>query len=513
MSAGRRFELIRTLGAGAYGTVYLADMVSSGDFRKKVAVKLLKAQPDAEADDDAARRLRDEARLLGRLRHRHIVQVDDLIRLDGQWAVVMEYVAGLDLEVLLKHLSSQGEALPLRAAAEVIHQSAAALDAAWNGTDHEADPLHVIHRDIKPSNLRLTATGDVKVLDFGIARVEMDEREAATGQYLMGTMAYIAPERLLGDPEAPSGDVYSLGCVLYELIVGGPLGRVQLAPARQQAQVADALAVFRERVDPGPGVDGLLGLLEEMLSYTAAGRPTSAQVSLRARDLAGRMAGEGLAQFSARVLPGLIVAAGQTGEPTSGVLQEGVTPTLTLPTAAGQGASLPEPAPAKKPWAPWAGVGGAVALAAVAVLALGQGDPAPAVAVPALAPAAAITAPVAAPAPGPLSAPEPAEPEPSEPAPAEPVRAAPAPVAPKAEPVTVAADAVRLRAIKFVQEGGGEMSVRCGDVSGSGSASVLLRHAPSGRCTVTVDGQSAAVTVSEPRGVNCTLGGGALTCR
>ena len=80
MSAGRRFELIRTLGAGAYGTVYLADMVSTGDFRKKVALKLLKAQQDADLEQEAAQRLRDEARVLGRLRHRAIVQVEGLVR-------------------------------------------------------------------------------------------------------------------------------------------------------------------------------------------------------------------------------------------------------------------------------------------------------------------------------------------------------------------------------------------------------------------------------------------------
>ena len=77
----------------------------------------------------------------------------------------------------------------------------------------------------------------------------------------------------------------------------------------------------------------------------------------------------------------------------------------------------------------------------------------------------------------------------------------------------MAADAPRLRAIKFVQEGGQDMRVTCGDVSGSGSASVLLRDAPAGRCTVVVDGRRARVTVTKPRGVDCVLEGEALSCR
>ncbi len=514
MSASRRFELLRVLGAGAYGTVYLADMVSSGDFRKKVALKLLKAQSDAELEKEAAQRLRDEARLLGRLRHRHIVQVDDLVRLDGQWAVVMEYVPGLDLEVMLE---ASGQPLPARAAAEAVAQAAGALDAAWRGTDLEAEPLHVIHRDIKPSNMRLTRVGDIKVLDFGIARVEMPEREAATGQYIMGTPNYIAPERLLGDLDAPSGDIYSLGGVLYELLVGTPLGRVQLQPAKQLAQVRGAVDRVYDAVDPCEGLDDLLALLEQMLSYAPEERPPAQQVQSRCTALASRLGGEDLVAFAGRALPELLEAPGQAGEPTTGILQEGPSPTLSVQpvdlAAPGVTTTSAQPRPA---WVLGAGLAAAVALALGAGWWLGRGDD-PTPPAPAPAPVEAPAAPVAETAPEPEPEPEPvqtappsASPEPSAPAAPKTTSSASAKAPTTQEP---ASDGPRLRAVKFVQEGGSSMDVRCGDVRGSGEASVLLRNVPAGRCQVTVDGKRAKVQVDEPRGVDCSLERGVLRCR
>jgi len=95
---GRRFSLLQTLGEGTFGSVYLAEMTSLGGFRKRVALKLLNS--NWNPDSDAGRRLRDEARLLGRLNHRNIVRVDDLIRVSGRWALVMEYIEGADLEAI-----------------------------------------------------------------------------------------------------------------------------------------------------------------------------------------------------------------------------------------------------------------------------------------------------------------------------------------------------------------------------------------------------------------------------
>ena len=144
MAVARRFHLARELGVGSFGAVYLAEMESAGGFRRKVALKLLR--PELDQVSDASRRLRDEARLLGRLRHRHIVQVDDLIRVNGRWAVVMEYVPGFDLEQLLLGLKAIDAPFPPLAAVQVTRAVALALDAAYTGRAGGEEPLRVVPR-------------------------------------------------------------------------------------------------------------------------------------------------------------------------------------------------------------------------------------------------------------------------------------------------------------------------------------------------------------------------------
>ena len=215
LSGGRRFELHERIGVGAFGEVYLATVKSTAGFSRKVALKLL--HPARFGDDDATRRIRDEARVLGRLHHPNIVTVLDLVRLEHQWAVVMEYVEGADLERTLQALTRAGRAFPPAAALELVADVADALDAAYNAEGGRGRPLRVVHRDIKPANIRLTPNGDVKILDFGIARGR-NRREAETGSYVIGTQRYMAPERIAGADYSFDSDVWSLGLTLVEAV-------------------------------------------------------------------------------------------------------------------------------------------------------------------------------------------------------------------------------------------------------------------------------------------------------
>ena len=210
-AGGRRFHLKARIGAGAFGEVYLAEQESGAGFRRDVALKVLHA--DVARNPEAATRMRDEARILGRLSHRSIVKVLDLVQLGDRWAVVMDYVPGVDLEQVVSALEAQGSFVPAPAALEVGAAMCSALHAAYSADDSRGGTLAVVHRDIKPSNVRLTADGDVKVLDFGVARVEnMDSREAMTqGTGWIGTERYMAPERLEGKPYTVKSDVWSLG--------------------------------------------------------------------------------------------------------------------------------------------------------------------------------------------------------------------------------------------------------------------------------------------------------------
>ena len=546
---GRRtFSVVRTLGEGAFGSVFLADMVSAGGFRKRVALKLLNSSWDPESD--AGRRLRDEARLLGRLQHRNIVRVDDLLQLGGRWGLLMEYIPGLDVETLFTRAKENGVELPPRAMLQICAAIAAALDGAFGAVGDDGRPLLVVHRDIKPSNVRLSETGEVKVLDFGVARAEFAGREAKTERVRYGSLGYMAPERILGEPEVAAGDVYSLGAMLYELLTLESFGRAELAPDKQAAQVEAAVARVRERVG-----DEIAELVKRSLDYDVENRPTAREVEGILRRAAAKLPGDDVQDFAVANFGGLARPATLEADPAEGMmLEEGTTALPMLRTSkvmpARQSASPtfavadmsaldvdfpPPPAPAQRSMA--GPIAGLVAL----VLVLGGGffvwqgsqAPAPVAGVPLDVPAAPVAPvapiavvpappdavgapivatsqenPVAAVIPGPVTA-SPATPKPAK-DPAAPV----ATVAPVAAPVAApSASAVRLRAAKFVLTGGEGIAVTCGDVSATGGTNALVREFPAGPCSVTVGAQKATITLDSPRQVDCTLSGESLSCR
>ena len=553
MSVGRRFELRRELGAGAFGTVYLADMISAGDFRTRVALKLLNDRWDPGSD--AARRLRDEARLLGRLRHRYIVQVVDLVQLDGRWAVVMEHIPGADLERVLQIANEHQESVPPAAALEVAAAMAAALDAAFNGKLSGEEPLQVVHRDIKPSNVRLTSDGEIKVLDFGIARAAFEEREALTGEVRYGSLGYMSPERLLGEDDTPAGDVYAVGSVLYELLVGSPLGRSELAPDRHDAQVARAADAVRGVL--GDAGQDVAQLIAASLSYDFDERPSAATMAERARTLSRAMPGEDLHTWARRFIPKVEAASDESREVSGTFTERGSNPpdnvtidilsgppTPTTRTLGGSATAVPvatdevtAPVRSRTPQLIGAAVGLLVVVAAVALLAwwAGRQRTAPPEAATEIVPAAAPPAEVPPAEVPPVEAP-PVEAAPAEAAPEAPAQpvataAATTTTAPStaratqrestAAPTTPAATAATttelLRAVKFTASNAESITATCGGVSGSGTTSALLRQVPVGPCSVraTIAGAaiSGSVTVTQPGGFTCTETGGQLLCR
>lgn len=299
---GRRYRIIGVLGRGGFGTVYRAELLGEGGFSRAVALKVLNAEVAGLAD--VAERLRDEARLLGLLRHRAILQVDGLVRLDGRWTVVMEYVEGVDLAALV----GRGPT-PAGVALEVISEVASALHVAYQWPGPGGEPLCLLHRDIKPSNILVTAAGEVKVLDFGIARAEFDAREAKTKSVMFGSPGYIAPERL-DFIETPAGDVYSIGVVLHELLTGVSFGKTVGRAESQARQVRQG----RARLDAAgvpPEVSELLG---RMLAYEVEDRPSARDIERACREVRGRVAGPWLRDWAEETIPGMLVGRGLGGE-------------------------------------------------------------------------------------------------------------------------------------------------------------------------------------------------------
>ncbi|MCA9488355.1 MAG: serine/threonine protein kinase, partial [Myxococcales bacterium] len=332
-SIGRRFHLLELVGEGAFGEVYLAEQDSGSGFRRKVALKLL--NQDAARIRDAGRRMRDEARILGRLAHRNIVTVLDLVQVDSRWVVVMDYVPGADLERVLEALEISGDAMPLPAALEVGAAVLDALDAAYATDDGTGRPLGVIHRDIKPSNVRLTPDGDLKVLDFGVARFSLDSREASTRAVgWIGTERYMSPERILKVGESAAGDVYAAAATVAELILGRPLGRTP-ATADQHAEFLRlGLDEVRGRLSlPTEDADRVIDALRAALDAHPAARPTARALSDTFDALARGIPGESLRQFARRVVPDVDVRLGRQPVRASGVLSEGTGGSQPIPAA------------------------------------------------------------------------------------------------------------------------------------------------------------------------------------
>ncbi|MER5209561.1 protein kinase [Streptomyces sp. NPDC002838] len=261
MLVADRYQLDEPLGRGAMGEVWRAtDQI----LHRPVAVKLLHTdQPEQVAATDAER-FRLEARTAARLNHPHLVAVYDFGSHDGRLYLVMELVDGW---TLAQERSLRGT-LPPQEAAGFAAQMAAGLAAAHR--------QGVIHRDIKPANVMLTADRTVKITDFGIARFTDEAAGTLTAAgKIVGSAAYLAPERALGRPAQPASDVYSLGCVLYELLTGRPpfTGATSLAVVQRHVDAAP-VPPTRQRPDiPGPLAEHVLRLLAK----DPAQRPTADQ--------------------------------------------------------------------------------------------------------------------------------------------------------------------------------------------------------------------------------------------
>ena len=296
-SDGRRYKIHHVLGQGGFGTVYAAELLGEGGFSRKVALKVL--NPDMQEIEDVANRLRDEARLLGILRHRAIVQVDGLVKLNGRWTVVMEYIEGADLQRVVR---STGP-VPLGCALEIVSEVSSALDIAYATPGPNGVPLKIIHRDIKPPNILLTSAAETKVLDFGIARADFTEREAKTKSVLFGSIGYMAPERMEFQ-ELPAGDVFALGVVLFEMIDGNALGKTSINPAKHTGHVDAAVARLLKKIGPFP--PEFPELLRSMLAYDPDDRPTAREVERRCRSLRGAIGEPWLRDWAEKVVPPLL---------------------------------------------------------------------------------------------------------------------------------------------------------------------------------------------------------------
>ncbi|HEU4529250.1 MAG TPA: Stk1 family PASTA domain-containing Ser/Thr kinase [Actinomycetota bacterium] len=237
-----RYRVERELGRGGMAKVYLgADTVLG----RQVAIKLL--APQFAEDESFVQRFRREAQAAARLSNPNVVSVFDTGTDGGVHFIVMEYVEGRTLE---DYLAGGGRIMPDRAL-EIAEDVCGALSA--------AHAQGVIHRDIKPGNIMLTPSGQVKVADFGIARMTTTAETVAQTAAVLGTASYLSPEQAQGEPVDGRSDIYSLGCVLYEMVTGRPpfLGDSPVAVASKHVLEQPTLPSKLNR-DVSPDLDAVI---------------------------------------------------------------------------------------------------------------------------------------------------------------------------------------------------------------------------------------------------------------
>ena len=238
---GGRYRLVEPLARGGMATVWIAD---DPVLSRRVAVKVLRA--DLAADDATRARFRNEAIAAARLSHPNIVSTYDTGDDEGIAYIVMELVDG----PTLRHLIDEHNGLPVADVIRIGKQVADALDAA-----HRAG---IVHRDVKPANVLVPRAGPVKVTDFGIAKAAGGDDLTRTGT-VMGTARYLAPEQVNGRPTDPRTDVYALGLLMFESLVGHPPfgGDTDIATAMARLTTS-APAIRVERPEVSQALDDVI---------------------------------------------------------------------------------------------------------------------------------------------------------------------------------------------------------------------------------------------------------------
>jgi serine/threonine protein kinase len=242
------YRILKQLGAGGMGEVYFAEDTKLG---RNVAIKFLRA--DSVVDEQAKKRFIREAQAAARLDHPNICAIHEVGDEEGQTFIVMQYVEGETLNIRI-----QAKPLGLRESLALAMQIVDALT--------EAHSRGIIHRDIKPQNIMITPRGQVKVLDFGLAKTIQESRHIDSGAEteslittpgaIVGTVPYMSPEQVRGEILDARSDIFSTGAVLYEMVSGkhpfacvNSVGTISAILTREPPSLADYVPDVPEELD------------------------------------------------------------------------------------------------------------------------------------------------------------------------------------------------------------------------------------------------------------------------
>lgn len=210
-----RYQVLRKIAEGGMAEIFLAKSLGAMGFERLVAIKLIR--PHLTEDSDFVKMFLDEARISLHLQHRNIVQTFDLEKANGTYFIAMEYVHGINVYDLYERIAEKGQWIDLSVALYIMCEACKGLHFAHTQTDPQGTSLGIVHRDVSPQNILLSFEGEVKIMDFGIAKATERLHETMPG-IVKGKYAYMAPE-ILHDQEADGRvDVFAAGVVLYELL-------------------------------------------------------------------------------------------------------------------------------------------------------------------------------------------------------------------------------------------------------------------------------------------------------
>ncbi|RME30524.1 MAG: serine/threonine protein kinase, partial [Deltaproteobacteria bacterium] len=210
-----KYHLIEKIAVGGMAELYRAKLYGAGGFEKDLAIK--KILPNLADDIEFTKMFLDEAMITVTLNHGNIVSVIDFGEVDGQYFLVMEFVDGVDLQMLLQAARERNEPLPPQLACYIAVEVCRGLDYAHRKQGADGKPLQIVHRDISPQNIMLSFEGEVKITDFGIARAASRVSSTQAG-IIKGKLAYMSPEQISGSEVDRRTDIYAVGVMMYEML-------------------------------------------------------------------------------------------------------------------------------------------------------------------------------------------------------------------------------------------------------------------------------------------------------
>jgi hypothetical protein len=219
-----KYTLIRKLALGGMAEIFLALQRSMAGFEKLIVVK--RVLPHLAKDQAFIELLLTEARIAATLNHPNVAHIYDVGEVHGQFYIAMEHIHGEDLRSIVRQMKKVNEtSFPLEHAIAIVLGCCAGLSYAHEKSNLDGAPMEIVHRDVSPQNILVTFTGDVKLVDFGIAKAGRSTQEDTGSGQLKGKIPYMSPEQAQGLPLDGRSDVFSVGVILFELCTGKRLFR------------------------------------------------------------------------------------------------------------------------------------------------------------------------------------------------------------------------------------------------------------------------------------------------